>query len=1212
MGFTDKQLDAINTRKKNILVSAAAGSGKTTVLVERIIRRILDENDPIDIDRILVMTFTDAAASSMREKILKSIDEKLKENPDNKHLQKQAALVHNANIMTIDSFCMRVVRNHFTEIDIEPGFRICDKGEAKLIMQDILDDLFEEEYKNADEDFITMSESFATGVSDNGIDDIILKLYDYAESYPDPDVWLEECKSLYESATIENIEKQRFIDSYIYYIKNEVSELKTAILEYEEICERPFGPKPYLNSLCFDEEVCNSMLNCTNLSDFYRVCDEYKAYSKVQTGRCLKNKQDTVEEAEERERLKTIVYDARSSYKLFLKDIIDSFNENTKERLIEDIKKMSPAVIKLLSLTSEFRKRYSAIKRKKNIAEFSDVEHMCLQILRSKNNKAALEYKDYFEEVYVDEYQDSDLVQEEILKYVSKEDETSGNLFMVGDVKQSIYGFRLAKPQIFIDKYNRFSSDKSLRDYRIDLHHNFRSRIEVINSVNDVFEKIMKQSTGGIEYDDNAKLHIGAKYPIIEKEENNTGVQNDLQMPFDFIANSYKTEMLVGIKETGLDSKEYEAHIVAKRIKQLMKDFKVTDEKSGELRKVRYSDIVILLRTGKTWDNIFMNVLESEGIPVYVSSTTGYFSAKEVAILLDYLKVIDNPYQDIPLAAVLVSLIGSLTDENLARIRGAFPENNLYDSIIQYIDTYKNDESEALVVNKINKFIKELSYYRTKSQYTGVAEILSEIIDGEYGRIVSAMTNGKKRMANLNMLVSKAHEFAKMSYKGLFHFNRYIENIKKYDIDFGEANVNDDENDTVRIMNIHTSKGLEFPVCIISEMCKGMNTSDIKGLLISDVDLGIGCDTIDVNRRTKTSSFVKACIAKKKKMEIFSEEMRLLYVAMTRAKEKLIMTGVDSEKKVNGQPVMKISDAKSYFDLYRYAGGRDIDSIEEFIVSAEDVVEQSVGNRIRSEVSREMLLNTINNACNENEINKDDLEKNVIIERLLFEYPVENGIAGKKFSVSDLKHKAIELMEDEAKESVDETVHVFSSSSKGAAYGTAVHRIFELYDYSLDGEAETVKHFISDMYEKRRIDKEAYEIIRPADVYTFVNSNIAKRMKKAYEKGCLYREQPFVIGVPSNITDYFGELSDAEKLNITVENIDDMILIQGIIDAYFIEDDEIVVVDYKTDNRPTIEDIGALYKTQLDYYAMALSRLTGKNVKEKIIYSTKFRKELFL
>ena len=1219
MGFTDNQLKAIETRKKNILVSAAAGSGKTTVLVERIIRRILDKNDPIDIDKILVMTFTDAAASSMREKILKSIDENLKENPFDKHLQKQSALVHNANITTIDSFCMKIVKNHFAEIDIEPGFRICDKGESKLLMQDVLDNLIEEEYEKAEESFLNMTESFSTGVSDAILEGLILKLFEYSESYPDPDIWLNNCKEIYKSATVDNIESQNFILSYISYVKNELTELKKSIQEYERICELPLGPNGYAEALLLDEQVCNSFLNCNLLDDFSRVSLEYSQYPAQSIGRVSKNKKDTEEEAEEREQLKKKVYDARNSYKAFLVNIITCFTVNTKENIVSDIKKMSPVVVKLIELTEEFKKRYSAIKRKKNIAEFSDVEHMCLNILRSKKNTTASEYKNYFEEVYVDEYQDSDLVQEEILKYVSNEDEISGNLFMVGDVKQSIYGFRLAKPQIFIDKYNKFSSNEIDRDIRIDLHHNFRSRLEVIDSVNDIFKQIMRKSTGGIEYDEKAELHRGAEYP--ELKENISDDQdeiidtNDTQVQcgiFAEIKNNCKTEMLIGKKEKGVNSVEFEAHIVAKRIKRLMDGYLVTDEKTAKLRPVKYSDIVILLRAGKGYDNIFMNVLESEGIPGYVASSTGYFAAKEVAIVLDYLKVIDNPYQDIPLAAVLLSSIGKLDDENLARIRGAFPENSLYSSIKEYIKTYEQDADEKAVVDKIDSFIKQLEYYRTKSQYTGVAEILCEIIDGEYGRIVMSMTNGKKRMANLNMLISKAYEFAKMSYKGLFHFNRYIENIKKYDIDYGEANVNDDSNDSVRIMNIHTSKGLEFPICFISEMCKEMNTRDLTGSVISDVDLGVGCDVIDIERRTTASSFIKTSIVNKKKMELFAEEMRLLYVAMTRAKEKLIMTGVATEKKINSVPPAKITDSKSYYDMYRCAGEHTVNSINEYIISAEDVVLEAVGNRFKNEVNRAKLIEDINNTCLLNEKEIDRLKENEIVKRLLFKYESQNERSGKKYSVSDFKHKAIELLEEDAKDNVDETVPVFKTAGKGALYGTAIHRIFELYDYSLDGDEKSIKNFIDKMFNEKRIDKETYEIINVRDVVSFVQSDIAKRMKKACEVGKLFREQPFVIGVPSNIDEYFGKLSEDDKLKVTVDDIEDMILIQGIIDAYFIEDDELVIVDYKTDNRETIEKIGELYKTQLDYYAMALSRLTGKNVKEKIIYSTKFKTHLIL
>lgn len=1186
--FTKMQRAAIDIRNKNILVSAAAGSGKTAVLVERIIERILDEQNPIDIDRMLVMTFTKAAASQMKEKILAAINEKRIKNPQDKNLNKQYALVHNANIMTIDSFCMSVVKNHFEEIGLSPDFRMADEGEIRLLKQDVLEKVLEEHYEKAEDKFLAMTEVFSSGKTDETLEKIVVTLHGYADSYPEPMEWLRGCFKEYE---LGNDSAPEWTQDYVNRIKDLLLSTRKAIDNAADICSLPLGPRPYLKAVESDLKFIDDLMAFNDYSSMYEKCCEFSEYQYEKLASIsYKNTNLNEKELEEAKKNKDRVMDIRKGYKDKITKVIKSRSAYSLIETLEAMSLMKDHVNALMELVVSFSDAFEKKKRDRNIVDFGDLEHMCLKILREGKDTTAAEYRDFFEEIYVDEYQDSNYIQEEILKLICKTSDENGNVFMVGDVKQSIYGFRMAKPDIFIGKYNTFSicpeniDEIDGRDVRVDLSDNFRSRKEVLDSVNSIFEKTMTKKLGGIEYDDKAALHAGKEY-----------IKTD---------SDYTTELKLMISDDDVDNKEAEALIVANEIKKLMLSCKVVD-KDGLARPVKYSDIVILLRTAKGWDTVFMDVLKGQGIPVFVTSTTGYFDAMEVKTLLNYLKIIDNPLQDIPLASVMMSVIGGFFEEDLAKIRGAFDKKvTLYKSMTSYVETYHDDLSK-----KIGGFLDKLNYYRDKAGYTAVSDILAEVIDGEYGTIVRAMPYGKKRIANLNMLIKKAIEFGKTSYKGIFHFNRYIEAIRKYDIDFGEANLSDENDNTVRIMSIHKSKGLEFPICFLPGMSKKFNMMDVRAAVLADSKYGIATDIIDIDRRVKSKSPYKTLVAMKKEEEIIAEELRLMYVAMTRAKEKLIMTGVIKDEFALIDSQVTIDKANSYLDIYRCAASEDkVENINIEYIGVTELVSEVTSREVTKEVERSGLIDFLENGlCEDGESNTGEagLDISIIKERINYSYE-RNIVEAVKLSVSELKHRSNEetvdenplaeavtekLYEDEKSENVEST-YVKGDKNPAALHGSAVHRVFEIWDYKKEATMDSVKEFLAYIKEEKLMEAELIEMIREDEIFDFVSSDIASRMRDADSKGLLFREQPFVIADD--------------------ENNPDSLMIQGIIDAYFIEDGEIVLVDYKTDRGKSAEKLIEDHKVQLEYYAKALTRMLGLKVKESVIYSTFLKKSIII
>ena len=1230
--FTPEQQKVIDLRNRNILVSAAAGSGKTAVLVERIIKMVTDEERPVDIDRLLVVTFTNAAAAEMRERISRALGKCLEETPDNVHLQKQSSLLHNAQITTIDSFCLFVIRNNFNDIGLDPGFRIADEGELRLLKQDVLAELLEEKYQEKENDFLSCVEYFTGGSNDRLLEEFVGKLYEFSMSDPFPEDWIGQCMEGYKIASVSELEETEWCKYIVCYIRKLVAECIQNMDLAIRLAERPAGPYMYGEMLENEKEMLCTLGDADSLSGFY------EAFERICFGRLPSKKDDSVDPL-----LREKVQQIRKDIKKQLEDIRCSYLAVLPESIVHKMNQAAPPVETLLKLVLEYKQKLDARKRRENMIDFHDMEHFALKILLKKKedgtiepSDAAKEYRQHFEEILIDEYQDSNLVQELLLKSISGEDDGQFNRFMVGDVKQSIYKFRQARPELFMEKYAGYSKEDSELQ-RIDLHKNFRSRGQVIESVNEIFSRIMGMELGGVEYDEEAALYQGAAFPEDQSRDESSASEA--------VVDPYRTEYLIIGKDedSHLTIRQQEAAAIARKIHELYTSLKVTDKETGLLRPVKYSDMVILLRTSAGWAEEFKGILDQEGIPAYVSSRTGYFQAVEIKMLIQLLRVLDNPLQDIPLYGTMKSYFGGFTEEEIARIRAIDKGVPLY----ELLRGYEGEEKE-----KIESFLSRISGYRRKIPYTPIHKLIQDILaDTGYLDYVTARPGGSQRRANVEMLLTRAAAFENTSYYGLFHFLRYVEQLEKYEVDYGEADVLDENADVVRIMSIHKSKGLEFPVCFVAGLSKRFNMQDTTGRMIADVDLGIGVDYVDSERRIQSKTLKKNAVALKMRLDALGEEMRVLYVAMTRAREKLILTGITADADRFENALLQQSEFAREEDSHTEGGEKlpfgvlaGASCYLDFLLPC--LTDQQV-QVIRPE---EILLQDIHGAVEEIDRKQKLLASSgenaelmtELSQRFAKTYPYQYlSELFVKTTVSELKKKAIHDLPVQAMDEIATAgegggagieqaftralfeepeivpyIPSFISSKEemsGTDRGSAYHKVMELLDFaSLKGFLYTqgsdsrmkseellqeIRNQLAQFEAEGRLTKKWKESVDERKIITFLGSDLARRMVEADCRKQLKKEQPFVLGLSA---DRLGEQFPEEE----------QVLIQGIIDLFFEEDHKIIVADYKTDRVKTPEELVSRYQVQLDYYAQALTRLTGKEVTEKIIYSFALGREI--
>lgn len=1221
--WTDDQWKAIWAKGQDILVAAAAGSGKTAVLVERIINKILSTEDPMDVDELLVVTFTNASAAEMRHRIGEALEKAINEHPSSKHLRKQLSLLNRASISTLHSFCLEVIRKYYYKIDVDPGFRIADEIEAQLLRDEVLEELFEEEYgKEGNESFFSLVDTFTNDRTDDALQEIIREIYDFSKANPSPSEYLQSMVDMYNVPDGLKIEELPFITELMFDIKLQLKGAVDLLQKGLDITKLPGGPAPRAENFNDDMKQMNGLLEATSWDELYL---RIQSVSFTRAKACKGDEYDK-ELIEQSQKL-------REKAKKIVQTLQEELFSRKPESFIRDMKEMAPHIHTLVQLVESFSARFDLVKKEKGLVDFADLEHYCLQILSEIDSEgrlvpsdAAISYREHFKEVFVDEYQDTNMVQEAILKLVTKEGENTGNMFMVGDVKQSIYRFRLAEPNLFLGKYLRFTSNGEETGLKIDLAKNFRSRKEVLDGTNYLFKQIMGTAVGEIDYDDAAELVNGAQYPegehpieliLIEqhgKEEN----EDDIEEHTHFDASE-------------LEQSQLEARVMADKIKALIADRKqVYNGKSKSTRPIMYRDIVILLRS-MTWAPAIMEEFIEQGIPIYANLSNGYFEATEVSIMMSLLKIIDNPYQDIPLAAVLRSPIVGLNEEELARIRTFHRHGSFYEALTTFC---RKSSSEDELYGKLRSFVEELGEWRKKARQGALAELIWQLYrETKFYDFVGGLPGGKQRQANLRSLYDRARQYENTSFRGLFRFLRFIDRMRERGDDLGAARALGEQEDVVRIMTIHSSKGLEFPVVFIAGTARQFNMMDLRKPQMLDKDYGFATKYVNAEKRISYPSLPQLAFKRKKKLEMLAEEMRILYVALTRAKEKLFLLGSVKEldKKLanwshtlsHQQWLLKEYDraaAKSYLDWIGPALVRHKDSellrVDESVhpLIPDDITNHPsswsfefiqasdfAGKQEELDSEEDTLLTKVYEG---KPVNIESEWKESIVEGLSWQYPFKSATTNRsKQSVSEMKRQREMADEQSGKELLSFTKPISSrprfmqeKTITPAERGTAMHMVMQHVDLEKPITHDEIELLLRQMVEKELLTKEQVEVVDAQQVVQFFHTNLGKRMQHS---SSLKREVPFSAAFPSNVV-YADFKGDSEP-----------ILVQGVIDCVFEAESGLVLVDYKTDGitdrykggfeqaKPILEK---RYQVQIDLYSQALEQILKKKVTERYLY----------
>lgn len=1297
--WTDDQWDAITLKGQNMLVAAAAGSGKTAVLVERIIRRISNEWEPIDVDRLLVATFTKAAASEMKHRIREALEKELMKQPHSQHLRKQLALMGKASITTLHSFCLEVVQRYFSLIQLDPGFRIANETEADLLRQDLLGEMLEEYYAASNENsaFWQLVDSFSGERNDSAIMQLIQKLYDVSRSHPWPEHWLRGTASMF-GPRVQQVnhvsmdEGTELVEEALPYVAAgsapvdyslwEQSLVRDLSLELEgaadllgqalHIAESPGGPAPYLDNLREDLLLVQNLLETTT----YPWSVLYLGFQTVEFGKLKACKGDDYDKGMQEE-----VKELRNKAKEQINKLKEELFGRTPEQFHQEVALMAPLLHVLVDLIVDFGQRYQAAKAAKGLIDFADLEHYCLQILSAPGSmpgelypsEAAQAYRKQFAEVLLDEYQDTNRVQEAIVELISTA--KPGNRFMVGDVKQSIYRFRLAEPGLFLEKYKAYRSNKEsatdgeMNGGRIDLARNFRSRLQVVHAVNFIFKQMMNETVGEIAYDERAELVYGAGYPpsasdcsvemliidrakdgadktdafIDESDENGDELNAD--------GTESGTDPLMEAEE--LETAQLEARTIARQIKGLLgadnqEAFQVFDKRTGGNRPVTYRDIVILLRATQAWSPIIIDELKKQGIPAYAELSTGYFSATEVETMLSLLKVIDNPYQDVPLAAVLRSPIVGLSAEELAQIRVADKSVAFYESVLRTAGPNSHNDNEQLSL-KLIAFLEQLEQWRNDARQGSLADLIWRIFrQTGYYDFAGGLPGGMQRQANLRALYDRARQYESTSLRGLFRFLRFIERMKESGGDLGTARALGEQEDVVRIMSIHKSKGLEFPVVFVAGMAKMFNQRDLNEAFLLHKELGFGPRFVDTTLRVSYPTLPSLAIKKRLKLELLAEEMRVLYVALTRAREKLYLLGTvkSLDKLLRGWgrhlsreawylPDFELAKAKSYLDwvgpallrhpdavLWREKIGisdissdirllRDASQWKLSVITPESLQQLDVLEDTTYVPDQDRFM-----AIQQREVvTTSGKWKDALSERLSWQYEFQD--APKHFAkttVSEMKRLSeVNRIADELElPNAMETVTTLGEAAvtnqpasliwrrprfmeekklTAAEKGTVVHAVMQNMSLAELPTEASIQGTLQEMIDKQTMTQEQRDVVDIPVILKFFETSVGKRLIQSHH---VQREVPFSYGLPA--VEVYSE-TDASTLGETV-------LIQGVIDCLFEDELGLVLVDYKTDavRGSTESELQLRYEKQIGLYARAVEHIWKRPIHGKYLY----------
>lgn len=1244
VSWTKEQKQAIEEKGTNLLVAAAAGSGKTAVLVERIIHKIIDEK--MDIDKMLVVTFTNAAASEMRERILDAIYKKIEENPEDIHMQRQITLLNKASICTIHSFCLDVIRNYFYEINIPANFQIGSSAEMELLKQETLEELLEEKYIKKDENFLKLIDTYASYRGDENLKDLILKIDNQIQSSPFPKDWLEEKVEMF---NLKDKLEQDFSQTIWgkILLKELKEELTEAILKLEKIeanLRKYIELEKYANVILSDINEIEKIINVINRKDENAWNQIYEATKIKDFAKWPIDRKITID-------YKNEAKDARNKIKKAVNSSLEKIMVYSSKDANETINDMYPILKSLKDIILEFEEKFKENKLKKSRIDFHDIEHYALEILIKEEDgkyvpsNIAKEIQEKFEEIAIDEYQDSNLVQEYILNSVSR----GNNIFMVGDIKQSIYRFRQARPELFLEKYRNYSKieevensnnakgeeknenikheleemtqkgqmmqkeTSQMRHRKIQLFKNFRSRAEVLEITNWVFEQIMSEKLGDVEYNEEEFLNLGADYPenskellipechILDLEAYEANEEDEKEIQEETEENETDDEQ----EESQIIEKNVEeAKLVANRIEELLNsNFKIFDKKTKALRKLEFRDIAILLRSTTNVAPVYEKELLSRGIDVYSDTSTQYLDSTEIQTIISLLKIIDNPMQDIPLVLVLRSPIGNFTDNELVEIRIVEQKSYFYEAMLKARVSVKEELRQ-----KIDTFVNMLENWRKDQKEKPLDELIWQIYqETNYYYYVGLLNNGNLRQANLKMLFERAKQYESASFKGLYNFICFIDRLKLNSGDLSAAKVIGENDNVVRIMSIHKSKGLEFPVVFLSGTGKQFNKQDLNDSILIHQDLGFGPKFIDSVNRIEYPTLAKEALKLKLETELISEEMRVLYVALTRAKEKLIITGVTKgfEK--------KCKEKEELLFLYQK---QDTNKIEERLlkkyVSYLDWLVLLNLKAPQQEKIKFFVHKVEKSKSEQSEENHEEVAENKKIDikeldniKKVLSWKYKYNVLAKvptKTSVSKLKEiKQKEEQDIDLEELLSkEKVHKYETPSfmvkenrtiTSSRKGTLVHLCIQKLDETKEYKEQDIKNLINELVNKEIILKEEAEQIPVTGLVKYVQSDLWKELKAAKE---IHKEEPFYMLIPANRID-----ESYPK--------DEKVLVQGIIDLYYInKNDELVLVDYKTDYVQKGEEQKLIdkYKEQLNLYKEALENSLGRKVNKVLIYST--------
>lgn len=1233
--WTDDQWEAIWAKDQDILVAAAAGSGKTAVLVNRIIQKVLSEDDPIDVDELLVVTFTNASAAEMRHRIGEALEKAIDDNPHSQHLRKQLSLINRASISTLHSFCLEVIRKYYYLTEIDPGFRIADSTEAELLRDEVMEDLFEEQYGQSDNDrFFKLVDAYTSDRNDSALQSMVRSLHDFSRSHPNPDEWLDNLIKMYEIDDNTQIEDLTFIDALRFDIALQLEASKDLLQQAFALARVPGGPAPRAENF-IDDLAIVERLSLANEESWNTLYEAMHTWKFTTAKRCTGDdyNKDLVELA--------------TKYRNKAKDILEKLRSELfsrkPESYIRDIGELRGYADTLVMLVKQFDKRFFAAKAEKNLVDFSDLEHYCLDILTEGNggldcpSEAAKDYRNQFKEVLVDEYQDTNLVQESIIKLVTADGEDSGNLFMVGDVKQSIYRFRLAEPNLFLGKYTRFTHDGTETGLRIDLNQNFRSRKEVLDGTNYLFKQLMGITVGEIEYDKDAELKKGAPYPEekpypIELYLIDGSTKEEVDKPVS------RPESESDAQEAAYDAEELEnaqleARMMVKLIKKAIQEKQqIYDAKTNTYRSVTYRDIVILLRS-MPWAPQIMEEFKKQGIPVYANLSTGYFEATEVSIMISLLKVIDNPQQDIPLVTVLRSPIVGMDEEELAQIR-LFNAGTYYDAMSDFCRKADPAEYGALY-DKVSLFKRKLTEWRRLASQEALSELIWLLYrETRFYDFAGGMPGGKQRQANLRALYDRARQYESSSFRGLFRFLRFIERMQERGDDLGAARALGEQEDVVRLMTIHSSKGLEFPVVFIAGLSKQFNMMDIRKSYLLDKDFGFASKYVNPELRITYPSLPQIAFKKKKQLEMIAEEMRVLYVALTRAKEKLYLIGTlkDAEKSLKDWATSSShadwllkdyvrAGAKSYMDWIGPAIIRHSDSssltkgTDDGLAGNENIFRHPSSWHIQIVPSEELQVaddeeakeqdRLLESVRNFKTVNVESEHKGKILHQLNWRYPfMDASVHRSKQSVSELKRQALlrddmsstELLRKFKRPILTRPVFMQEKSLTPAEKGTITHLIMQHIDLNSPVTEHIVHQLVEDLIKRELMTEEQKAAVDPAVVVSFFDSEIGRRMQKA---SSIRREVPFSMALPAQ--DAYNDW----------ENGDELILVQGVIDCIFEDEKGVVLLDYKTDAITgrfaggfdgAADILAGRYNAQLQLYTRAIESILKKKVSECYLF----------